>query len=60
MLKGEYTDLKFKSSINSKLCYRGEDDKEVEICSNKHGTIGHMSDVNQSCYVQDFKTMITA
>ena len=54
MLKGEYTDLKFKSSINSKLCYRGEDDKEVEICSNKHGTIGHMSDVNQSCYVQDF------
>ena len=33
MLKGEYTDLRFKSSSNSKLCYRGEEDKEVEICS---------------------------
>ena len=50
MFKGEYTDLE--------LCYRGEDDKDVETCSNKHGTIGHMSEVSQTCNVYDFKTML--
>ena len=40
MFNGEYTDLE--------LCYRGEDDKDVETCSNKHGTIGHTHVRSQS------------